>query len=170
VSPDPRQLVIDRYAEGGLLLAQAASGLTPEQARARPDPGAWSIAELVAHLLDADLVLADRMKRVIAEEDPPLPAFDHDAWVARLDSHAMPVDEAAALFAANRKWMARVLRAQDESAFARFGVHSQTGRQTLAEILVKAANHLDHHLKFLYAKRAKLGVAVYPRYAANPGS
>jgi hypothetical protein len=40
---------------------------------------------------------------------------------------------------------------------------------TLAEILVKAANHLDHHLKFLYAKRAKLGVAIYPRYTANTG-
>ncbi len=59
--------VIDRYADGGLILVQAASGLTPEHATARPGPGHWSIAELVAHLADADLVLADRMKRVIAE-------------------------------------------------------------------------------------------------------
>ena len=96
-------------------------------------------------------------------------AFDENAWMARLDSHAMPVDEAAALFAANRRWMARILRAQDEAAFARAGVHSEAGRMTLAECLVKATNHLDHHLKFLYAKRAKLGVAIYPRYTANPG-
>ena len=81
----------------------------------------------------------------------------------------MPVDEAAALFAANRRWMTRVLRAQDESAFARAGLHSQIGPITLAETLVKATSHLDHHLKFLYAKRANLGVAIYPRYAANPG-
>jgi hypothetical protein len=25
-------------------------------------------------------------------------------------------------------------------------------------------NHLDHHLRFLYAKRANLGVAIQPRY------
>ncbi len=170
MTPDPRKLVIDRFADGGPILAQASSNLTPEQATARPGPGDWSIAELVAHLLDSDLVLSDRMKRLIAEENPSLQAFDENAWLARLDSHAMPVAEAADLFAANRRWMARILRSQDEPAFARAGVHSEVGRVTLAEVLVKAANHLDHHLKFLYAKRAKLGVAIYPRYTANPGN
>ncbi len=168
-APAPRKLVVDRYAEGGLLLPQASSNLTPELSTARPGPGAWSIAELVAHLLDADLVLAERMKRVIAEDDPPLLAFDEAAWVDRLDSHAMPVDEAAALFAANRKWMARVLGAQEDRAFARSGIHSEIGRITLAELVVKANSHLDHHLKFLYAKRANLGVSLYPRYSGNPG-
>ncbi len=168
-SPDPRKLVVDRYAEGGPLLPVAAANLTAELATARPGPGAWSIAELVAHLLDADLVLAERIKRVIAEDDPPLISFREDAWVDRLDSRAMPVDEAAALFAANRKWMARVLRAQEDKAFARSGVHSELGRMTLAEIVVKASSHLDHHLKFLYAKRANLGVALYPRYSGNLG-
>ena len=161
--------VIDRYALGPELLRYAAQGLTPEQEQARPGPGAWSIAELVAHLLDADLVLAERMKRLIAEDSPTLPAFDENAWITRLDSNAMPVDEAVALFAANRRWMARILRAQDEAGFARSGTHSEKGKQTLAEVLVYATNHLDHHLKFLYAKRAKLGVAIYPRYTANTG-
>jgi len=170
VNPEVLKAVIDRFADGGPLLAQAASDLAPEQATARPGPGDWSIAELVAHLLDSDLVLSDRMKRVIAEEDPVLQAFDEGAWIARLGSNAMPVDEAAALFAANRRWMARILRAQDAAAFARSGVHTEAGRVTLAEVLVKAANHLDHHLKFLYAKRAKLGLAIYPRYTANPGN
>ena len=45
----------------------------------------------------------------------------------------------------------------------------ESGGQTLAEVLVYATNHLDHHLKFLYAKRAKLGVSIYPRYTANTG-
>ena len=161
--------VIDRFADGGLILAQAAAGLSPEQATARPGPGAWSIAELVAHLVDSDLVLSDRMKRVIAEDEPTLQAFDENAWIDRLRSNDMPPEEAAALFASNRKWMARVLRTLSEADFARAGIHTETGRQTLAEILAKTVNHLDHHLKFLYAKRAKLGVAIYPRYAANPG-
>lgn len=166
---DPIKPVIDRFADGGPLLVQAVAGLTPEQAREHPIEGTWSIAELAAHLLDCDLVFSDRMKRVLAEESPKLEAFDESAWLARLDSNAMPVEEAAALFAANRKWMTRILRSQDESAFARAGIHSEKGRLTLAEILAYATNHLDHHLKFLYAKRAKLGVAIYPRYTANTG-
>ena len=169
MSQDSDKSVLDRFADGGPLLVQAASSLSPEQARERPIPGTWSIAEVVAHLLDSDLVLADRMKRIIAEDSPTLQAFDENAWIDRLDSNAMPVDEAAALFAAHRRWMVRVLKARDEAAFARSGVHSEAGRQTLAEILARATNHLDHHLKFLYAKRAKLGVAIYPRYTANTG-
>jgi len=164
-----RKPILDRYADGGFILAQAASGLTLEQCQARPGPGDWSLAELVAHLADSDLVLAERMKRIIGEENPTLQPFPENAWLDRLHSARMPVEEAAALFAANRVWVARILRGLDDSAFSRVGHHGELGRQTLAEIVVKAAHHLDHHLKFLYAKRANLGVAIYPRYSANPG-
>ncbi len=167
--PDPRKIVVDRYADGGLLLPQASSNLTPEQARARPGPGAWSAAELVAHLVDTDLVLAERIKRVIAEDEPALLPFDENLWVDRLGSGSMPIGEAAALFEANRRWIARILRQQDEAAFARAGIHPELGRVTLAALVVRATVHLDHHLKFLYAKRANLGIAIYPRYGANPG-
>ena len=165
----PHHQVIDRFAEGGPLLVQAAAGISPEMGREHPIPGTWSIAELVGHLLDCDMVFADRMKRIIAEDSPKLEAFDESLWLARLDSQSMPIDEAAALFAANRRWMARILKAQDEACFARAGVHSEKGRQTLAVVLSYATNHLDHHLKFLYEKRAKLGVAIYPRYTSNTG-
>ena len=167
--PDPRRPILDRFADGGPLLVQAVAGLTAEQARDHPIPGTWSVAELVAHLVDCEFVFADRMKRIIAEDDPVLQGFDEQKWIAGLRSNDMPVDEGAALFAANRKWMARILRAQEEATFAKAGRHTEKGRQTLAEVLVYATNHLDHHLKFLYAKRAKLGVAIYPRYTSNTG-
>ena len=164
-----RKPIIDRYADGGLILTQAAFGLTPEQTTDHPGPGDWSIAELVAHLVDSDLILSDRIKRVISEENPTLLAFPENDWLARLHSGRMPITAAATLFAANRVWMTHILRSLDDSAFARVGNHSELGRQTLAETVVKSIHHLDHHLKFLYAKRAKIGMAIYPRYAANPG-
>jgi uncharacterized damage-inducible protein DinB len=168
-TPDPIKPVIDRFDSGGPLLVQAVVGLTPEQAQDHPIPGTWSVAELAVHLLDCDLVFTDRIKRILAEDSPILQAFDESQWLLRLDYNAMPVDEAAALFAANRKWMTRILRSQDEAAFARTGTHSEKGQQSMAEVLVYATNHLDHHLRFLYAKRAKLGMAIYPRYTANTG-
>ena len=156
--------LIDRYAAGGPTLAYAVTGLTPEQETARPGPGAWSIAQLVVHLLDADLVYADRMKRVLAEDEPVLQAFDENQWLARLEPQSMPVEEAVNLFAANRQWMARLLRHRPESDFARAGNHTEAGRQTLVEIIAYIANHLDHHLRFLYAKRGILGTGIQPRY------
>ena len=161
------RLVIDRYSEGGPLLRYAVSGLTPEHETARPGPGAWSIAQLVAHLLDTDLVFAERIKRVIAEEEPILHGFDENLWIERLGSAEMPSAEAADLFAANRAWTTRILRRCSDGDFARAGRHTEHGRQSLAQILATITNHVDHHLRFLYTKRANLGVALAPRYTAR---
>ena len=159
--------LIDRYAAGGALLAHATSELTPAQAVARPGPGTWSIVELAVHLLDADLVIAERMKRVLAEDDPVLQAFDENAWVARLHPEAQALEETVHLFAAQRHWMSRVLRACSDADFARSGRHSEAGRKTLAELLATTVGHLDHHLRFVYGKRANLGVALPPHYSAR---
>jgi uncharacterized damage-inducible protein DinB len=159
--------VIDRYERGGQLLAQAIEGLTPDRGRERVGPGEWSISEVVAHMLDSDLVGAERMKRVIAEENPTLQAYDENAWIDRLDSRSMPMDEAAALFAANRKWMARILRNVAEADFTRSGLHTEDGPKTLAKLLAGYVNHLDHHLRFLYGKRGALGAGIAPRYSQD---
>src|SRR3954452_23514738 len=127
------ETLIDRYAAGGSVLVYAAGNLTPEQERARPGPGDWSIAELVAHLVDSDMVATNRMKWVIAEPEPSLLNMDETAWVNRLHSQEMLVEEAVNLFAANRHWMTRVLRRCTKEDFARVGHHSERGRMTLAE-------------------------------------
>jgi len=160
--------LIDRFEAGGELLKYAIGGLTDEQVKARPGPGDWSIAELTAHMVDSDLVATDRMKRVIAEENPLLLAYDENAWIEKLRSNEMPVNESADLFDANRRWVARILRNCRDEDFARFGNHSEKGRMTLAELLSTYVNHLDHHLKFAFAKRGNLGVSIHPRYSYEP--
>jgi hypothetical protein len=165
---DALSALIDRYEAGGSILAYAVSGLSREQELARPGPGAWSTAELAAHLMDSDLVGADRMKRVISEPEPTLLAYDENAWVAHLGYQDLPVVEAVELFRANRQWMARVLRRLKPEDFERWGTHTERGRETLAHLLVNYAEHLDNHLKFLYAKRGNLGVAIYPRFSRDP--
>lgn len=159
--------IIDRYAAGPELLRYAAQGLSPEQQQARPGPGAWSIAELVTHMVDSDVVGVERMKRVIAEDEPTLQAYDENRWIARLDAQNMPVDEAVALFGANRAWMVRILKKCSEEDFARSGNHTEDGPKTLAKLVAGYVSHLDYHLKFLYAKRANLGVSLYPRYSTE---
>ena len=162
------RFLVERYAVGGPLLAYATAELKPEHAIARPGPGSWSLAELVAHLLDCDLVFAERIKRVIAEDNPILQAFEENAWIDRLDSHAMPVEEGVNLFVANRHWMTRILRSRPDEDFARTGRHTEVGLMTLADIIAKASAHLDHHLRFAYAKRGNLGTAIPPKYAPVP--
>jgi hypothetical protein len=159
--------LVERFASGGPALLYATAGIAPEHEHDRPGPGLWSLAELTAHLVDCDLVFADRMKHVIAEEEPLLIAMDENIWLKRLDSQATSVHDAANLFAANRRWMTPILRRCSDADFARTGNHTEKGRITLVEILAYATNHLDHHLRFLYAKRATLGIALPPRYTSE---
>jgi uncharacterized damage-inducible protein DinB len=154
--------LIDRFERGGAMLSEAASGLNEEQLHARPGPGAWSIAELVVHMVDSDLVATDRMKRVIAEEGPTLLAYDQDAWIDRLGPHELPIVEELRLFALNRRRMARILRRCSPADFDRAGDHTERGRMTLADLVAGYVEHLDYHLKFLHAKRANLGVPLEP--------
>jgi hypothetical protein len=63
---DYSQLIND-YLAGPQLLRKAVAGLSREQLLARPIPGKWSTLEVVCHLADFEIVCADRLKRVVAE-------------------------------------------------------------------------------------------------------
>lgn len=151
---------IDQFEAGTRTLADSVRGLSRAELLARPVPGTWSIQQIVLHLLDSDLVIADRMKRIIAEENPALIGFDESKFAAALHYDDQEIADAVALFGLNRKMMARLLRRLPAEAFARSGTHSERGRETLAMYVEGACRHLAHHLKFLYDKRAKLGKPV----------
>lgn len=148
---------IERYAAGAPLLAEAIVGLTAEELVAKPVPGTWSIQQIVVHLWDADLVAADRMKRVIAEETPLLVNFDENAWVDRLGYQQIDPALCAELFRLNRLQMAAILQRQADETFARYGIHTQAGKKTLLDFVVGYADHLDGHLRHLLRKRELLG-------------
>jgi len=153
--------LIEEYEKGGDDLRMAVRGLQREDLLARPGPGKWSIQELVIHVLDADLVMADRMKRVIAEEKPTLLAFDENLWVKNLFYDEQSVEDAVTVFELNRRNMARLFKKLPDAAFDRVGVHSERGEMTVADIMTYGVDHLKHHLKFLVDKREKMGKIMW---------
>src|SRR4051812_48078131 len=123
--------LIEQYEAGAGVLAVATRGLSGEELDAHPVPGTWSIREIVVHLMDSDLVGSERMKRVIAMEEPSLLGYDETAFARALDYASTDVDLAAEVFAINRKMTARILRGLPEEAFDRVGHHSERGSETL---------------------------------------
>lgn len=59
--------------------------LTKEELRQRPQPGKWSITEILAHFADSEIVLSSRMRLVICQNGVALQATDQDAWSQTLD-------------------------------------------------------------------------------------
>ncbi|HEX6985628.1 MAG TPA: DinB family protein, partial [Planctomycetaceae bacterium] len=121
-----------------------------------PVAGKMSTKEVICHIADFEPVYADRMKRVIAEDSPPLRGGDPDQWMKALAYDARDVSEELDLIDAVRRQTARILRAVPESAWGRVGVHSEAGPLSLEELLRRITNHIPHHVTFIEEKRRAL--------------
>jgi uncharacterized damage-inducible protein DinB len=149
---------VDAYLAGVEELQRAVDGMSAGQARQRPIPGKWSTLEVVAHLADFEPIHADRMKRVIAEDNPSLIGADETRFAAVLGYHDRDLGDEMALIALTRKQLARILEKQPEAVLERAGTHDERGRQTLDAILTVTTNHIRHHVPFIEAKRQALGL------------
>jgi uncharacterized damage-inducible protein DinB len=148
--------LIDTYLRGAERVAQAITGLSPHQLHAHPTAGMWSLLEVVCHLADSEALFAERMKRVLAENRPPMLFADPTRYASALAYSARDAGEEVAFIGAVRRQMARILRAQPDTAWQRVGLHSVEGERTLAQLLQKAIAHLEHHLQFIANKRRLL--------------
>ena len=150
--------MIHQFVAGSEAYRKAVEGIDDELARTKTAPGSWSILELVVHVADADAISIDRMKRIIAEDRPQLLNFDETAYVERLLPHEQSLEDAAALLEIGRRQFARVLAKLPADALARVGVHDIRGDVTARQLLTIITEHAEHHLKFLQAKRERLGL------------
>jgi uncharacterized damage-inducible protein DinB len=151
--------LIESYLQGPRLLRQAVAGLSADQVKARPVPGKWSTLEVVCHLADFDPILADRMKRVIAEDNPTLIGADENKFAATLAYQDRDLEEELTIIERTRQQMARILRKLSAAALERVGLHNERGPLTLERLLTQTTNHIPHHVKFIHEKRKALGVA-----------
>ncbi len=150
--------LIERYKQGPELLRQAVAGMTPEQLDARPIPGRWSTREVVCHIVDFDQLYADRMKRVIAENEPSFSPSEPDAFAAHLAYSKRDLTKELELLTLLREQMAVILDSLPDEAFQRVGRHVVRGLVTLQELLQAITDHIPHHVSFIEEKKAALGL------------
>ena len=77
--------VADRLAAGAEVVAALLSGVSEEQARFKPDPGHWSMLEVINHLADEEAEdFRLRLRLTLAKTAEAWPAIDPAGWpVAR---------------------------------------------------------------------------------------
>jgi hypothetical protein len=153
--------LIDNYLAGIAALRQAVAGMTRDQVRARPVPGKWSTLEVVCHIADFEPVYTERMKRVIAEEQPVFFGADETRFAAALAYQERDLEEELAVIELTRRQMACILRTLPEAALQRTGTYRDGSHQetrTLERLLTGITGHIPHHVKFIQEKRRALGL------------
>jgi hypothetical protein len=151
--------LIEDYLAGPAILRKSVAGMTHEQLIARPIPDRWSTLEVVCHLADFEIVIADRIKRVIAENEPTMFNGDQDLFAARLAYQDREIEDELLLIELIRKQIARILGGLKESDYQRCGIHSEYGRLSLETIVQRVTSHIPNHVHFIEEKRAAMALS-----------
>ena len=109
--------------------------------------GKWTVRELLNHIVDAETVIYDRVRRIISSDDRPVIwAFDQDAWNAGLDYTTFPLRINKSIYIATRTAVEYLVKQHYEKIGGKEFIHSETGLRTLKDEFDKFAWHNQHHL------------------------
>lgn len=129
-----------------LIRGASASRLTK-----RPAPGKWSVAEILAHLADTELVYGYRVRAIVGAPGAPIPAFDQDAWAAQMNYAKRPAKKSLAAFRAMREINLALLKSLPTEKKQRFGIHSERGEESVATLVNMMAGHDLNHIRQIEA-------------------
>lgn len=112
------------------------------------DASAWSIREVLAHLVDDEIyVMRTRMERIIKEDMPLLAPHDEKKWYATRNTTRDQVTELLGDFALQRAASLGMLRMLRESDWARQGQQPEYGVFTAEQWLGNWAGHDTTHIE-----------------------
>lgn len=124
-------------------------GLDAAELRRPENVGKWSIALLLAHLTDAEIMLGWRARITLTQDRAPLHGFDQNAWMSRFDYAGADPMHALSTFTALRSWNLRVWRSVGEADLERVAIHSERGPETFDTLLRLSAGHDLRHRRQL---------------------
>lgn len=144
--------LIEEYSHGPGRLREAVSQTPQDGWDATPVEGKWSIRQVVCHLADAEIIYADRIKRVLAEENPTFFEADPNLHVPALYCSQRTPEAELAVTEAVRLHMLPILKSCSGEQLQRVGVHSLDGPMTVETLLTRITGHIPHHIRFIEEK------------------
>jgi hypothetical protein len=126
-------------------LAKLMKGASPSKLRKRPARDKWSVAEILAHLADAEIVVAWRLRAILAAPGTPIQAYDQDALAAARNYAKHDPRKSLEQFRAIREANLAFYKALSPEQWKHHGMHAERGEETLERILHMMAGHDVNH-------------------------
>jgi hypothetical protein len=158
VTQEDRPSRIKAYADGHVAIVAALSGLAPAQLD-QHEPGEWSVRQIVHHLADTEVFRCTRLRRLLAEPEAMILAFD-EGRMAELLHYGRPIETSLALFDAGVRSTLELLGLMSDADWARSGLHSEYGAFSMDDWLDRAVAHLPDHAAQI---RTNLGLSPETR-------
>jgi hypothetical protein len=127
-------------------LKKSISGVTPSQLKWKPEPTKWSIAEIIAHLADAEIVASWRLRSVIGENGVTIQPFNQDAWASAFKYNSRDTKRSLELFRILRENNLAMLKQIPREAWDNYGMHLERGKESIAHLARMFAGHDTNHV------------------------
>lgn len=140
-------------------LLLAIHGIAEEDVKRPEREGKWSIADVIAHLGDLEMVYAVRIRTILAQAagDAPLPSLAQDEWIANVHRRE-PVAELLEQFWFHRRMNLALLERVTPEERARTGVHPQYGQLSVDDAFARIERHDAKHLAQIERIKTTLGL------------
>ncbi len=148
---DPVALLSEAPARLRAALAAIPAGRhgVPEHA------GAWSAAQVLAHLADVEMAWSVRLRQILVMDDYVMDGFDQAAWAAALPYATWDAGASLDLYAGLRARNVDLWRGLTPAQWGRSARHAhRDGRESLADIARLVAGHDLRHERQLARIRA----------------
>jgi uncharacterized damage-inducible protein DinB len=127
-------------------LASLIKRLSKKQLTRRPAPGKWSIAEILAHLADAELVIGYRMRLILASNGTVIQAFDQDAWAQTFNYNRRDSKTSVETFRMLRENNLKLLKSVPRKSWENYGQHQERGKESIDHLVKMMAGHDVNHI------------------------
>jgi hypothetical protein len=128
-------------------LSKLLRGVPRKKLRARPGNDRWSIAEILAHLADAEIVTGFRLRLVLGSSGVTIHAFDQDVWAEFSQYRKQDPLLSLNAFQTLRRRNVALLKSIPKERWDNFGMHTLRGKETVARIIEMLAGHDINHLR-----------------------
>jgi hypothetical protein len=116
---------------------------------AKPAPASWSPKEELGHLLDSAANNHQRIVRTQLEDNPKMPGYEGDRWVALHRYQVRPWSELIALWHALNTQLLVATEAVPDAAWSRTCTIGDSQPLTLKFVFEDYLDHMIHHLRHI---------------------
>lgn len=113
----------------------------------RVEPDKWSVAEVLAHLADAELAFSWRIRLMLGANGTLVQAYDQDAWAAYSNYPKHDPQLSLDAYRTQRERNVQLLRLIPKEMWDNYGMHEERGKETITRLTEMMAGHDVNHVR-----------------------
>lgn len=125
MKPEEIKEKIELYGRGFDMLVDVLKDIPRDKWQFKPEPGEWSIHEVIIHLADSETNAALRARMLIVEPGGTVMGYDQNAWANTLNYQEHDLEDALEVVRLARKTTHQLLKKQPDEVFEHIVMHPE---------------------------------------------